>query len=87
MNNLQPLINESVQLLFIGMGTVFIILIMLIFLINLVSKALSMLKLEDEPVKTRNSQKGTRKKSVKSDDELIAVISSSITAYKKKHSV
>lgn len=85
MNDLQLLINESIQLMFIGMGSVFIILVLLIFLINLVTRVLTLLKLEDEPPPTRTAVGNTRKTPRKTDQELIAVISSAITAYKKRH--
>ena len=87
MENLQPLINESVQLLLIGMGTVFIILTMLIFLISFSSKLLS--RYEEEapflsaPVKTQPAEPVA----TSDDNQLVAVISSAIRAYKNKHSV
>ncbi len=87
MNDLQTLINESVQLLFIGMGTVFFILILLIFLINMIGKGLSMLNLEDEQKATQAKLGSVRKKTVTGDNELIAVISSAVATYKKNHSV
>ena len=86
MDNLQSLINDSVQLMFIGMGTVFIILTMLIFLISFSSKLLS--RYEEEPpylsapVKTQS----TETVSTSEDSQLVAVISSAIRAYKNKHS-
>jgi len=86
MNSLQPLIIESAQLMLIGMGSVFVILLSLILLINLVNKILVKLKLEDEPVSSRTALGGRRKKPVKSDNELIAVIGGAIAAYKKRHS-
>lgn len=87
MDKLQPLINESAQLMLIGMGTVFFILIMLIFLISIVSKVVMSLKLEDEPVAARAAFKVNRKPAATDDSELIAVISSAISTYKKQHSL
>ncbi|MBT3204494.1 MAG: OadG family protein [Gammaproteobacteria bacterium] len=87
MDKLQPLINESAQLMLIGMGTVFIILIMLIFLINVVSKLVITFKLEDEPATTARAAYTVSKKiTATNDNELIAVISSAISTYKKQHS-
>jgi len=85
MDKLQPLIIESAQLMLIGMGTVFIILISLIFLINLVSKLLMSLKLEDDPEITCSTFGISNKKPARSDQQLIAVISGAISAYKKQH--
>lgn len=86
MDNLQPLINESAQLMLIGMGTVFIILVMLIFLITLVSKTLARFNFVDEPETTRAAFGVPRKTAPNTDNELIAVISSAIKAYKNRHS-
>ncbi|MCP4075346.1 MAG: OadG family protein [Gammaproteobacteria bacterium] len=87
MDNLQPLIVESAQLMFIGMGTVFVILVMLIFLINIVSKFVMSLKLEDEPAATLAAFKVSKKSAATDDSELIAVISSAISSYKNRHSI
>ncbi len=87
MDTLKPLILESAQLMLIGMGTVFIILIMLIFLINLVSKFLVSLKLEDNLEPSRSSYSRNEKNNSTSDTELIAVISSAISSYKKRHTI
>ena len=86
MQNLQPLIIESAQLMLIGMGTVFIILVMLIFLINIVSKLLSSLSLDDGQDEIRAAFGVNRQKPANtSDQQLIAVISSAISTYKKQH--
>ena len=84
MDNLQPLIIESAQLLLIGMGTVFIILIMLIFLINLTSKMLAGFSDEPDDIHALGGH-ATSSYSIQSNDELIAVISTAISTYKKKH--
>ncbi|MCK4707687.1 MAG: OadG family protein [Gammaproteobacteria bacterium] len=85
MDKLQPLIIESAQLMLIGMGTVFIILILLIFMINLVSKLLMLFKLEGEQETIRTAFGVAGKKPASSDQQLIAVISSAISSYKKQH--
>ena len=80
MENLTPLINESIELLFIGMGSVFTILTLLIFLITFASKLLSGFA-DPEPV----SRRPAAAKSPGDDQELIAVISAAINSYKKRH--
>lgn len=85
MNHLQPLIIESVQLMLTGMGTVFLILIMLIFLINFVSKMLSSFDLDDSPVKSDQAVSITENSAKIADHEHIAVISAAISTYRKNH--
>jgi oxaloacetate decarboxylase (Na+ extruding) subunit gamma len=83
MDTLQSLIIQSVQLLFIGMGTVFIILGLLIFLISLVSKLLPEEIVEHHfaAPKTSNSI------STRTDNkELIAVISTAVSTFRKRNS-
>ena len=89
MNSLQPLIIASAELLFIGMGTVFIILILLIFLITLISKTLTRFNLVDppQPPTRRSVQAAKTNAAATSNNELIAVISSAIKAHKKKHPI
>ncbi len=88
MDQLQPLIVESVQLLLLGMGTVFIILTMLIFLISFSSKLLA--RYDDEPPHVSapvKAQAPANNQAAAADEgQLVAVISSAISAYKKKHS-
>ena len=86
MENLQPLINESLQLLLIGMGTVFVILGMLIFLITMVSKLFE--DYEDEPVHplTNNPGAAAAGRAKDSQDELVAVISAAIQVFKQRQS-
>jgi oxaloacetate decarboxylase gamma subunit len=87
MDNLQPLIIQSLELLLIGMGTVFIILVMLIFLINTVSKILRYYGFEDSPVEPRTTPSSTSSSATSSDQTpLIAVISAAVNAYRKRHS-
>ncbi|MDJ0880232.1 MAG: OadG family transporter subunit [Gammaproteobacteria bacterium] len=85
MDELQPLIIASAQLMLIGMGTVFIILTMLIFLIGLVSKLLP--AEEYQPVTTRTpvSTAASTTAATEQDAELVAVISAAIKLYKKRH--
>jgi sodium pump decarboxylase gamma subunit len=82
MDNIQTLMIESVQLLFIGMGTVFIILGILIFLISSISKILPEEVVEHhfaQPIRAGNTNNQTDNK------ELIAVISTAINAFKKRN--
>ncbi len=83
MEQLQPLIAESVQLLLIGMGTVFVILVMMIFLINLMSKWLP-----DEVAEAHHHGQPTAAPATTpatNRNELIAAISVAIKAYRSKH--
>lgn len=84
MDNLQPLINESAQLMLIGMGTVFVILTMLIFLITFTSKLLENYADEPDEIHARSGH-ASAQKTVQSNNELIAVISSAINTYKNRH--
>jgi len=84
MDNLKPLIIESAQLLLIGMGTVFIILVMLIFLINLTSKLLVNFADEPDQLHARGGH-ATAQQTAQTNNELIAVISTAIKAYRKRH--
>ena len=89
MNSLQPLIIASAELLLIGMGTVFILLILLIFLITLVSKILTRFNLVDppQPPKRRTVQAASTNATTTSNNELIAVISCAIKAHKNRHPI
>lgn len=82
MDNVQALMIESVQLLLIGMGSVFIILGVLIFLISTVSKLLPEEAVEQFPTSSRT----TTTPSKNDNKELIAVISMAINAFKKSNS-
>ncbi len=81
MDNIQTLMIESIQLLLIGMGSVFIILGILIFLISTVSKLLPEEMVEQHFTKpaASNSHNPT------DNNELIAVISTAIKAFKKRN--
>lgn len=82
MDNVQSLMIDSVQLLFIGMGTVFVILGLLIFLISLVSKILP-----EEIVDHHFAPPNTARPVAKQTDnkELIAVIGTAIKAFRKRN--
>lgn len=75
---------ESIQLLFIGMGTVFIILGLLIFLISLVSKILPEEVVEQHFATSRTSTP-TSNSNQPDNNELIAVISMAVSAFKKRN--
>jgi sodium pump decarboxylase gamma subunit len=72
----------SVQLLFTGMGSVFIILGILIFLISTVSKLLPEEVVEQHFPKPQTSGNTNNQNDNK---ELIAVISTAINAFKKRN--
>ncbi len=80
MENLTPLIIESIELLLIGMGSVFTILTLLIFLITMSSKLLA--GFEDAPAPA--SRRSSAAKSPGDDQELIAVISAAINSFKNR---
>ncbi len=85
MEKLQPLILQSIELLVIGMGTVFVILGLLIILINLVTRILSLLQLEEEPASFGTTTNALRQPPQTQDGELVAVISSAIARYRNQH--
>lgn len=82
MDNVQSLMIESVQLLLIGMGSVFIILGILIFLISTVSRILPEEVVEHFPTANRATPAQTKN----DNKELIAVISMAINAFRKSSS-
>ena len=83
MEQLQPLIAESAQLLLIGMGTVFVILVMMIFLINLMSKWLPEEVIEIQAHEQRGTP--TTQRPAADQNEIIAAISTAINSYRNKH--
>lgn len=90
MNHLIPLIIESIQLMFIGMGTVFLLLTLMIFLISLVNRLLSAYAEAHpeavlHPVYSAPTLKTTQSKG--DDSQLIAVISSAVSRYRKDHDI
>lgn len=84
MENLNNLIFESLQLLLLGMGSVVFILVMLILLITLVSKLVT--NYQDD-LSSHSAEKFGHKAhtTLPQQEELIAVISSAIKAFKKRH--
>jgi sodium pump decarboxylase gamma subunit len=87
MDHLLPLIIQSGQLFLIGMGTVFIILVMLIFCITLISKLLPEEKVVPfHPVSQPTSAESKASTST-NNSELVAVISATIKAFKNRHKV
>lgn len=85
MEQLEPLILQSLELLVIGMGTVFIILGLLIIMITLVTRMLTSLKPGEEPVSFTSSVSTTTSTARQPDEELVAVISSAVSRYRKSH--
>lgn len=85
MEQLEPLILQSLELLVIGMGTVFIILGLLIIMITLVTRMLTSLKPGEEPVSFTSSVSATTSTARQPDEELVAVISSAVSRYRKSH--
>jgi oxaloacetate decarboxylase gamma subunit len=86
MEQLLPLITQSLQLLLLGMGTVFVILILLIFVITMTSKYLS--KFADEPEHTTISAMTNPLQNdagAPDQSQLVAVVSAAISAYKRNH--
>lgn len=86
MEQLLPLISQSLQLLLLGMGTVFVILILLIVVINMTSKYL--VRFADEPEQTNISAMTNplqQNAGATSQTELVAVVSAAISAYKRNH--
>ena len=73
--DINQLLIESLQLLALGMGAVFIILISLIVIITLVSKALPV---EAPPVTAPA-------KSVASNNDHVAAIAAAVRQYRNKH--
>jgi sodium pump decarboxylase gamma subunit len=83
MDNIQTLMIDSLQLLFIGMGSVFIILGILIFFISMVSKMLPEEVVEQNFAKPKSVSHTNNQTD---NNELIAVISAAINAFKKHNS-
>ena len=86
MEQLLPLITQSLQLLLLGMGTVFVILVLLIFVINMTSKYLA--RFADEPEHTNISAMTNplhRNTGTADQSQLVAVVSAAISAYKRNH--
>ena len=78
MGSVNDLINQSLQLMLIGMGSVFVILISLIFLITAVSNLLSRFVQDEGPSPARPAV------TTQPDQELVAVISSAVNQFRRK---
>jgi len=73
---MDELINQGLQLMALGMGTVFLFLSLLIFVITLVSRVIQKYELKTEqPVGTSSS----------SHDDLVDVISAAVQQYRSDH--
>ncbi|MDQ7001040.1 MAG: OadG family protein [Mariprofundus sp.] len=73
---MDELINQGLQLMALGMGTVFLFLGLLIFVITLVSRVIQKYELKAEaPASTSTS----------SHDDLVDVISAAIQQYRSDH--
>ena len=73
---MDELINQGLQLMALGMGTVFLFLGLLIFVITLVSRVIQKYELKAEaPANTSTS----------SHDDLVDVISAAIQQYRSDH--
>ncbi len=81
--HLQDLITQSVELMFIGMGAVFSILVLLITLISLISRLVQRYAAEEAPLPPARRQ---RPAAGDSDAETIAVIGAAIRAWRQKQS-
>ncbi len=85
MEQLQPLILQSLEMLVIGMGTVFIILGLLILTINLVTNLVSRFAQEPEPPTFPTANRTERTTLQQDDREVLAVISAAINRYRKQN--
>ncbi len=83
--HLQDLITQSVELMFIGMGAVFSILVLLISLISLVSRLVQRYAAEEAP-DYRSRGTATARSEPGKDEETIAVIGAAIRAWRQKNS-
>ena len=84
MENLQSLMVESLQLLFIGMGSVFTILTMLIFLITIISKLLPEETVVAHKPATRPTNNNVQQTS--NNGEIVAAISVAVNSFRNKNS-
>lgn len=83
MANLQSLLAESLQLMLIGMSSVFIILSLLIVLITLISRVLPEEDLSDAMPTMRKRNIGAVPKT--NNDEVIAAITVAVNTFKKNN--
>ncbi|MCB1830336.1 MAG: OadG family protein [Chromatiaceae bacterium] len=72
------LLIEGVELMFLGMGSVFIFLAVLVFVLKGMSRLAQAMAPEELPA-------GAVSSAVDEDDELLAVISAAIARYRSQH--
>lgn len=82
MENLQQLIIESLELMLLGMGTVFVILGSLIFLISLVSKLVASYPDKPPGGLVRKPVTVASNPHAAGETELVAVITAAVAAYR-----
>lgn len=85
--NVQQLITQSAELMFIGMGAVFIILVLLISVITLVSRLVQRYAPEEPagfPQRPSGSAASREDRPGGNDEETIAVIGAAIRAWRRK---
>lgn len=84
-STLQELITQSIELMFIGMGAVFCILVLLITVISLVSRLLQRYA-PDQPVDfpARSSVPTAPVRNDDNEEETIAVIAAALRAWRRK---
>ncbi len=87
--NMQQLITQSAELMFIGMGAVFIILALLISVITLVSRLVQRYAPEEPagyPQSPVSKPAGSEVRPGGNDEPIIAVIGAAIHAWRRKQS-
>ena len=77
------LMSEAIDLMFVGMGFVFIILVLLVFVVTLMSKLVVRFAPEPEPVARGASNANLNNAS--SDSQLLAVLSAAVAKYRSDH--
>ncbi len=78
------LVMEGVNLMLLGMGIVFTFLILLIFVLNGMSKIAGMLEKPEEHPVSQGQAVTSVKPAASEEQELIAVISAAINKYRSK---
>jgi len=79
---IETLLGQGIQLMFIGMGSVFAFLSLLVLTLKLVS-ALSM-RITPKPDSIEGPI-GTNQTAISNDQEIVAVISAAISQYRSRH--
>ncbi len=82
--HLQDLITQSVELMFIGMGAVFSILVLLIALISLISRLVQRYATEEAPLAPATRRPRPAAGDDDNDAETIAAIGAAIRAWRQK---